>query len=250
MSQLLIHNPLKESFPSDPIDRIARLARDLAWGSINHLWQARVEIRHNKITATRGAYGGMLAEYLDSWSDQLPAANLLVAFGYLKEQSTQNASGVNIVVGDLTQEAFTLLKQPPRMPEVYISYHRQHSSAVALLAMARMKLAGIASPFLDMNLNPGDALHNEQEERVRMSQYFVCIIAQGSLHSPYMKRELEWALSQSTVNIILLWHGGFVPSYDYPPELTARNAIRVTEESAEAYHIAMMRLLNRLGYVP
>jgi hypothetical protein len=250
LQNLILHNPLEDEFPNDPVDRIHRLARDLAWGALNNLWSSRVEIRNGKFVSARGIASGMLGDYLAAWGDALPSANLLIAFKYMVEQQTKSASGVVLTVGDLTLEAFALLKKPVRSPEVYISYNREQSSALALLTAARLQMVGVPNPFLDMNQNPGDTLHAEQEGRVRGSDFLVCLFAPDTLNSHYVRLELQWALETDGVNLIPIWHNGFSPSHDYPQGLAVRNAIRVHEESAEAYNTAMVRLLNRVGFAP
>lgn len=250
LNDLILHNPLDDVFPNDPVDRIHRLARDLAWGALNNLWSARVEIQKGRITAQRGSSAGMLGDYLASWGDTIPSANLLIAFNYMSEQTTKSPSGVAITVGDLTLEAFALLKKPTRIPEIYISYHRETSSALALLTVARLQQAGVKNPYLDMSHVPGDSLHAEQEKRVRQCDYLICLIAPGTLNSSYIQAEIGWGLEADSVNVIPVWHNNFSATHDYPQQLAARNAIRINEESAEAYNSAMIRLLNRVGYAP
>ncbi len=250
LTDLILHNPLDDDFPNDPVDRIHRLARDLAWGALNNLWDARFEIRGGRVSSKRNIRGGMLADYLSRWGEQAPTAHLLVAFGYMDEHHAQSPSGAPITLGILKLAAFGLLKQPTRQPQVVISYRREESSALALLTVARLQMAGVNNPFLDMNLNPGDMLHAEQESRIRNSDYLVCLIGPTTLDSAYVRAEVDWALDADGVNVVPVWHNGFEPAHDYPQALALRNAIRIHEESAEAYNTALVRLLNRLGYAP
>ncbi len=250
LSDLILHNPLDDELPSDPVDRIHRLARDLAWGALNNLWDARFEIRGGRVSSGRNIKGGMLADYVSRWHDQMPTAHLLVAFGYMEEHHTQSPSGAPITVGILTLAAFALLKRPIRQPAVYVSYRREESSALALLTVARLQMVGVQNPFIDMNLNPGDMLHAEQEARIRGSDYLICLIGPTTLDSSYVITELQWALETNGVNVVPVWHNGFEPAHDYPQALAMRNAIRIYEESAEAYNAALVRLLNRVGYAP
>jgi len=250
LQDLIVHNPLDEDLPPDPVDRIHRLARDLAWGALNNLWSARVELRGGRIAAPRELNAGLLKAYLNRWGDGLPGPNVLVAFGYLEERQSVSPSGAKIAVGDLTIEAFKRLKLPTRTPSVYIGYHRQRSSALALLVAARLQMAGVDNPFVDLEENPGDVLHDAQHERVLKSDFFVCLLAPGSLDSDYLMTELEWANESDQTNIVPMWHGGFRPAHDYPQWLAARNAIRIEDESATTYNMALVRLLNRIGYAP
>ncbi|MEM6285178.1 MAG: toll/interleukin-1 receptor domain-containing protein [Chloroflexota bacterium] len=250
LNNLILHNPLDEALPNDPVERIHRLARDLAWGALNNLWEARIEMRAGRFAPSRTAKAGLLPEYLTKWGDALPSATLLSAFGYIEEQQATSPSGAKVMLGALTQAAFALLKQPIAPPQVAISYHPALSSALALLVVARLQIVGVSDPLLDMSLNPGDEVHAEREARVRHSHYMVALLAPGTLDSPYVQMELTWALESASVNVIPVWHGGFEAEHDYPQSLAARNAIRITTESAAAYHNAMVRLLNRLGYAP
>jgi len=249
-NDLILHNPLDDELPNDPVQRIHRLARDLAWGALNNLWDARVETRSGRLMAPRGAKAGMLTEYLGRWGDVLPSVTLLAAFGYVEEQQAVSPSGAKVTFAALTQHAFALLKKPIVMPQVYISYSPDVSSALALLVSARLQLAGVANPYLDMSHNPGDEPHAEHETRVRSSDYLVTLLAPKTLDSDYVRLELVWALETHGVNIIPVWHGGFKPPHDYPPGLAERNAIRITQENPASYHSALVRVLNRVGYAP
>ncbi|MEO1667959.1 MAG: toll/interleukin-1 receptor domain-containing protein [Chloroflexota bacterium] len=250
VSDLILHNPLHDDLPTDPVKRIHRLARDLAWGALNNLWEARVEMRGGRFVIPRTARAGLLPEYLGRWGDTLPSAMLLSAFGYIDEQQGVSPSGAKVTFGALTQAAFALLNQPVATPQVAISYAPATSSALALLVVARLQLVGVAHPLLDMNHNPGDELHAEREKDIRHSDYMVALLAPGTLDSDYVVAELLWALESEAVNVIPVWHDGFAPPHDYPPALTARNAIRISDETTAAYHGAMVRLLNRMGYAP
>ncbi len=173
-----------------------------------------------------------------------------MAFGYLEERHAHSPSGVKMTVGDITLAAFALIKKPVRTPRVYISYHREYSSAFALLLAARMQLVGIENPLLDMTYNPGDALHAAQKRYVTDSDFVVCLIAPGTLDAPYIQSEIMWALNAPDAHLIPVWHGGFSPSHDYPPELATRSSVRVGTESAADYNSAVVSLLSRLGYAP
>jgi hypothetical protein len=116
--------------------------------------------------------------------------------------------------------------------------------------VARLKAVGIENPFIDMNINPGDEWHARLEKTIRQSKYVVALIAPATLESPYVRRELEWALASPGVHVIPIWHHGYAGDGPYPDALSSKNAIRIKEESAEEYELAMIKLLNRLGYTP
>lgn len=54
--------------------------------------------------------------------------------------------------------------------------------------------------------------------------------------------------------MIPIWQPDFTGKGNFPAHVERmvqqRNAIRITEESAEAYNSAVVKLLNRLGYAP
>ncbi len=245
MSDLLIHNPLEEPLPHDPVASVHRMARDLAWGAVNNLWPPRVLIECSHFGFPRRETQSMWQTYSARWDRALPSVHLLVAFGYLNQQHDGRH-----MTGLLTEKAFDLLKAPAKTPRVFVSYDRKQGSALALLIVARLQLAGVKNPFLDINKNPGDSIHAQLEDLLQVSEHCVCLIGPGTLDSSYMQQEIMWALAQNALNVIPVWYGNFEPDEHYPLELAARNAIRVPEESAEGYNTAVVRLLNRLGFAP
>jgi hypothetical protein len=245
---------LKQPPPENSIERIQTLARDLAYGAIQGLWTPKILVLIGPpvepITwlTSEGSNDQHLLAYLsDKWNDQQPAADLLVSFGYFNWLG-QRESGTNVYI--LTEKAFGLLEKPTSPPSVFISYRRNQSSALGLLIVARLKAVGIENPFIDMNIDPGDEWHALLETTVRQSQYVIALIAPGTIESPYVRRELDWALAAPGVHLIPIWHNGYAGDGDYPEALSSKNAIRIKEESAEEYELAMIKLLNRLGYMP
>jgi hypothetical protein len=101
-----------------------------------------------------------------------------------------------------------------------------------------------------MVIDPGAEWKALLEKTVRQSRYFIALIAPGTLESSYVRDEIEWALNTPDQIIIPFWHNGFTHGADYPAALATRNAIRLKEESAEEYELAMIKLLNRMGYGP
>jgi hypothetical protein len=189
-----------------------------------------------------------LLEYLEQkWNDQYPSADLLVSFGYLNWLE-ERESGTNVYI--LNGKAFALLEKPTAPPSVFISYRRNQSSALGLLIVARLKAVGIENPFIDMNIDPGDEWHALLEKTVRQSQYVIALIGPGTLESPYVRRELDWAARTPGAQIIPIWHNGYAGEGETPEALSSKNAIRIKEESAEEYELAVIKLLNRLGYTP
>src|SRR5262249_7958909 len=142
------------------------------------------------------------------------------------------------------------LEKPTVAPSVFISYRRNQSSALGLLIVARLKAVGVPNPFIDMVIDPGAEWHALLEKTIRQSRYFIALIGPGTLESPYVRNEIAWALITPDQVIIPCWHGGFNPGPDYPAALGTRNAIRLKEESAQEYELALIKLLNRMGYGP
>lgn len=245
-------DPLKQPPPSDPIERIHALARDLAYGAVNGKWSSRISISYEPVDRfvwINNIGNPMnIDEYLtDKWNELNPSADVLTSFGYM-QQVEKRESGTTVYL--LTEKAFTLLEKPTTLPSIFVSYRRNVSSALGLLVVARLKAVGIPNPFIDMVIDPGAEWHALLEQTVRRSRFFIALIAPGTLESEYVKQEIKWALDTPETTIIPLWHGGFSPDLEYPPELATLNAIRVKEESAEEYEMAMIKLLNRLGYGP
>lgn len=245
-------NPIEQPVPAEPVDRIHALARDLAYGAVTGQWSSRFNVAWagpNMYTwiNTEGNTGS-IDDYLETkWDNQQPVADLLLSFGYV-DLVEKMESGTRSFV--LTQKAFQLLEKPTVPPSVFISYRRNQSSALGLLVVARLKAVGVPNPFIDMVIDPGAEWHALLEQTIRQSRYCIALIGPGTLESTYVRQELEWALSTPGQIVVPVWHNGFSPAADYPAELGMRNAIRIKEESAEEYEMAMIKLLNRLGYAP
>jgi hypothetical protein len=262
--------------PSNQRDRIVFLARALAYGVISDKWSpyisARPFYRSNPPDEEgyysqslvgeywscpgNSTYEQRLQEYLKAhWGDmQQPQAVFLEAMGYFEQRPELQAS----VIPDtnyylLTSKAFALLEQPATPPSIFISYSRRKSSAFGLLIVARLQAKGMPNPFIDMVIEPGEAWHAHLQRIIQQSQYFVCLIAEGTLDSPHVQEEIQWA-EAAGLTMIPVWQPDFTGKGNFPEHVARmiqeRNAIRVTEESAEAYNSAVIKLLNRLGYAP
>ena len=153
----------------------------------------------------------------------------------------------------LTEKALRLADVPVTLLNVFISYRRNKSSEFALLLHSRIKNETNATPFVDHNLNPGDEWHAKLEEEIANSDAFICLIAPGSLCSPFVQKEIDWALinreSKSRL-IIPVWHKGYVSEANSKCDKISDtfNAVEVTQESAKQYNSAVDEVLNRLGY--
>lgn len=255
-------DPLELAPPDDPIQRVHTLARDLAYGVSQGKWGAMLGLRTWSGWETMMDNYSLDEYFKNKWHDGPPLPDLMRAFGYLEMLERREYHMLCLI----TQKAFTLLEQPLSPPAVFISYRRSESSALGLLLEARLKLAASdINVFIDKALEPGDKWHGRLEKEVRQRPYFVCLLGPTSLGSPYVRDEILWALDQgqqSEVLIIPICHGGYrfnAPLHEDVVDeaeaieslvqtLAINNAIVVNLESAEEYELAVIKLLNRLGY--
>jgi hypothetical protein len=244
------NSPIYQPVPADPTERVHRFARDLAWGALNNRWSSLI----TSVQSEPNIYYWVearkvdLAEYVEVvWGDQPPLGDLLASFGYLNIIRQNGSDSTDYLI---TQKAFDLLREPATPPSVFISYRRAESSAFGLLILARLKMVGVINPFLDMQIEPGADWYAHLEKIVRGSRYFILLIGRTSLESDYVQQELTWALDTPDCTIIPVWHNGFAGGAAYPAALAARQTIEVKRESAEEYELAVIKILNRLGYTP
>jgi hypothetical protein len=202
------------------------------------------------------AYNEELQSLLkDKWESKHPAFPLLESFGYLRLISEAQNQRRYTYIYALTETAFSLLQKPALPPSVFISYSRKQSSAFGLLLECKLSSIGV-KPFIDRSIDPGSEWHNQLIKTVNNSTYLVCLIAPGTLDSPYVREEIKWALD-AKIGSISIWHSNFTFSRRDIPDcpdwleefVTSKHAIRVQEESAEGYFDATNKLLNRLGYI-
>lgn len=155
----------------------------------------------------------------------------------------------------LTQAAFKLLDETEPY-NIFISYRRLDSSALALLVLARLKEHSLI-PFVDMALEAGGNWHADLEERIKSCDYLIILLGEGTLSSSTTVKEIQWAL-QYERTIIPLWHSGFALQEEEWPDVPTSvrdaiqqtNAIIVQDESASGYNSAIVELLNRFGVTP
>jgi hypothetical protein len=232
---------LERPLPTNPMSRIRTLARELAEGAAEGVWDAGL-----------GQFRGMFNEervldYLRRrWDERYPAIPLLITNGYL--------SGVSNSVYGITEAAFALIEEA-EPEDIFISYRRRDSSAFALLLVARLKAEGLR-PFLDMALVPGENWNSGLQARIQRSRYFVLLLGTETLTSEVVQQELAWAASAGAV-VIPIWHNGFhyeSGAFNLPPHLDSllqnTHTIRVVEENPLAYNNAIVELLNRFGVTP
>ncbi len=249
-------NPLKLPAPKEVIQQIHTLARDLAYGVITGLWSAKFYVMPAIGRNGEDWLGDdvifeddtdSLSRYLvDKWNDTPPRAYLMRSFEYFTISEVRDSGQINYL---LTQKAFDLLQQPATLPSVFISYRQDQSSALGLLIEARLKIADSnAHIFIDKLLIPGDDWEKRLQDTIRQSRYFVCLLGAETLaRSKMVYQEIQWA-ADAGCTMIAVCHGGYTIDALCPPELSRKQAIIIRQESAEEYELAMIKLLNSLGY--
>lgn len=235
-------NPFEQPVPEDMLARVHAFARDLAFGAATGLWNSRIFWQVLLHPELNPAYEVFARHISPKWAGKYPSEHLLVSLAYLVAQGTDASRSEYL----LTEKAFKLLEKPAAPPNVFISYRRSDSSALALLIEARLRMAGNPNPFVDKSLVAGQEWNKELEARVKSARYFIMLIGVETLDSSYVRDELTWA-EQSNCTIISVWHG-CKPDDTTPKSLSTRHAILVESESALGYETAINQLLNGLGY--
>jgi hypothetical protein len=249
----MLDDPLTIPVPTDPLERIHALARDLAYGAATKMWSTRILLdptgdRTIEEYVTLWGYPDLEKRVLQKWQNtDRPPLDVLAAFGYLVQDLK-----ITDPAYDLTEKAFALLERPAIPPSVFISYSRRTSSTFGLLIECRLRSVGVRA-FIDRSLDPGEGWRDQLIERVRGCNRFIVLLAAGTLASPYCCEEIRWARDFNILTIPI-WQPNFDPNEagidtelcDY---LTGRHSIRILEESAESYYNATESLMNRLGYI-
>ncbi len=246
------NTPLAEPLPDDPVARIHRFARDLAWGAANGLWSSEVNAEFNyydgklETHMTNLDSDVELIHYIEkTWGNIRSEPVAAESFGYLNQvHASENGSFRKY---RLTQRAFALLEKPLTAPRVFISYRRSESSAFGLLLVARLKAVGVQNPFIDMNIPAGDDWHPHLREVVGRSRYFILLVGKTTLESDYVQEEIRWAFETPGTVIIPVLHDGVTAS-KLTDDLRAKQSVIVRDESAAEYELAVVKVLNRLGY--
>ncbi len=236
--------PIDLPVPDDPVQRVRRLARDLAWGALHGLWQPRFMIYEEHAWGHAWLFhpGDGFDGYVKMWGDNLPEIYLLEALGYLAKTAESDWL--------LSDKAFKLIEED-RPEAIFVSYRRSVSSALAMLIAAELRVEGFR-PFLDIrSIALGDEWHAILESRVRQSNIFIPVIGPTTLESDYVKEEVEWALENETARrIIPIVHAGFTPAdLDKSPfpALAKKNPIHIREDNAADLFSAVQQLKAFLG---
>ena len=234
----------KIPIPSGDVPRVKVLAKELALGFGRNLWPRQFHEANGVILSPDS-----LTTYFSTrwWGyDYGHLIEQLAAFEFV----TTSGSFVT-----LKRLAVDLLEETEPY-NIFISYRRLDSSALALLVLARLKEHSLV-PFVDMALEAGGNWHADLEERISACDYFIILLGKDTLSSPMTVKEIQWALEYERT-IIPLWHGRFdlqdAKWMDIEQvvkdAIQQTNAIRVTDESASGYNSAIVELLNRFGVTP
>ena len=262
-----MENPFEQPAPADPIQRIHDFARDLAYGAVIGEWSASIGLRGGRnpsddwfkdYTAGYETLDSRRAVFYRKWQvDGFSRVNtfaMLISFGYLAHEREQPFTMHDYL---LTAKAFALLEKPVAPLDVFVSYRRKQSSALALLVEARLKLADSdMDAFVDKDIPVGNEWENELREKVQSADYFITLIGSETLISPNVMDEIEWAID-ANCRIVTILHPDFRFEHIATPDarqqkliaaLNKRQLIMIDSESAEHYDSAIRKLLNTLGY--
>lgn len=228
----------KRSLPQNPTSKVRMMAKELAEGALEKIWSPSFDINSS-------IFKDKIRPFLESrynnfdYNVEFP---LLIAYNYLAGQRKYT----------ITKEAFDLLGESD-VATIFISYKRSESSAFALLVHNKLENSGL-SPFVDMQLQPGQNWYTELEKNIKQSDYFIILLGHKTLESDVTIQEVQWALDAG-IQIIPVWHNGFkYQSGDWPKialevddALRNTHTIRVIEENPLTYDTALRELLNRFG---
>ena len=143
---------------------------------------------------------------------------------------------------ELTQSAIALIDETEPY-NVFISYKRSESSALALLVLARLKEHDLI-PFVDMALEAGGNWHADLEDRIRACDYFIVLLGENTLSSPMTVKEIGWALDAKRT-IIPIWHSGFdIKSHKWAEDACRRQG----RDSTDKRHSRHRRKRERIQY--
>ncbi len=258
-----MHDPRFDPLPDYPLQRLERLARDLAWGVYYHIWNDEFYFSRNAFKFDRKSKipREEVKEYFSNvWNFEYPPPFLLEKFNYMNV----NRLDENSWVGQLTLKSYELL-DIQSFASAFISYRRVESSAFALLIISQMKAMGL-TPFLDMNpdptdgvnyLRPGSKWKQEIEAAIDNRNTFVVIVGPKTFQDEsYVITELQYAIQKEKI-ILPIWHNSFnidkhLPSglEDIKNVIDTSSAIVIEKENPQQYTGAIQVLLSHFGIYP
>ena len=238
--------------PDGDVLWVKLLAKELVLGVYRKLWTSTIlTVQSNFVHGELIPIDENIEEYLEKrWGDRHIGHHLelLQGHGYID----YNGPGKGYT---LIQAAFDLIDETESY-NVFISYKRSESSALALLVNTKLKEHSLV-PFVDMALEAGGNWHADLEERIKKCDYLIILLGEETLASTMTIKEIEWAIKYRKT-IIPVWHSGFDLDSEQWNDIDSKvkdaikqtNAIRVIEESASDYNRAIVELLNRFGITP
>ena len=117
-----------------------------------------------------------------------------------------------------------------------------------MLVEARLLLFNLGiSVFIDREIQKGEDWKERIKKAVEDAEVFVCILGPDFAKSKMMPIEIDWAV-RSGSRLITILHNNFSDEDNCPEILKRKQWIKVQEENAEEYDIAILKLLNALGY--
>jgi hypothetical protein len=245
--QRFIHKTARRAIGFEGMARLRLFAQELAEGAVEELWKVQLPFEANGNGPTPYQFDSWaFNEYLRlRWSNNQPNWELLQTVGYI---------AIDKCSIQINASAFNLLDENDA-PEVFISYRRKDSSAFALLVLNKLKQAGIDT-FLDLAMQAGTNWQSHIRSEIQSRSHFVLLIGKGTLASEVVQREISWAI-EANATIIPIWHNEYVHQpgqFRLPPDiervLRDSHSIRVLEESALAYNVALIELLSQFGVTP
>ncbi len=253
-------NPHEQPAPADPIARVQAFARDLAWGAVNGKWGSEFSWRNLDVLDVtepenyQHATNELILYIQRKWFDGPPSINLMRSFEYftpaqesLVPQTFLERSFLNVSFL-LTPKAFALLNKPAVPPKIFISYRQAESSAFASLIEARLNIAAPeAGVFIDKLLEGGEEWEQRIKKEICERDTFILVYGKTTHESTMIPKEITWA-RKSGSRIIPVLHNGYRGGDNYPEELNEIQWIAVETEKAEYYELAILKLLNTLGY--
>ena len=246
-----MENPQKLQVPTDPVERIHALAREIAYGSIiQNKFTPHLRVKNANDQGEFADEG--LNEYLkERWGNYHNYYSLhkLVSFGYLVK-SKVDFQEEGITFYDVTLKAFELLEKLPTTTNIFISYKQIESSALALLIESRLKhINPDIDIFIDKNIESGNSISSRIQAAIEQSQFFICLLSPNTLKdSQFVKNEIVMAAIKTERIIIPICHNGYKPDDLYDQYFSDNKALVVMPESAEEYETNMTKLLIRLRY--
>jgi hypothetical protein len=278
----------KYTVPEGLIDRVHAFARFLALGVALEQWGAMIHYRKRELVddgvhlrvarrtsrnekghfvdvweSRRAMTSGHEAETTDEllsyqlsgpWQRKTPKKELLLAFDYVIPVIESNPSDLQ-----LTAKAFSLLEQPIADLEIFISYRRGQSTALALYLESRLRLAGNHAVFVDKALEPGSKWRDVLTEKINRSKFMIVLCTHGTFDgdpkTSWVFREIRLGQSANVTIIPIMHPAGRdkfttenIPNVPELDVLRDSQMIKVQDATAAEYETAVNKLLSFMGY--